>query len=43
MDPATLYVTDASLIGSKILDKFPEIISYSSKTEREKVSGMIML
>jgi hypothetical protein len=42
MKYATLYVMDPSIIGSKVLDTFPQILSYTSKSEDKKATGMII-
>lgn len=40
MQYATLYVMDPSLIGSKILDKLPQILSHSPKISNHRAIGM---
>lgn len=42
MQYATLYVMDPSLIGSKVFDIFPQILSYTSKSEDERATGMMI-
>ncbi|XVN41735.1 MAG: hypothetical protein RCO49_04470 [Rickettsia endosymbiont of Argas persicus] len=42
MQYAILYVMDPSLIGSKVLDTFPQILSYTSKSEGKDAAGMII-
>ncbi|QOL19831.1 hypothetical protein [Candidatus Bodocaedibacter vickermanii] len=42
MDYATLYISDPSIIGSKVLDTMPEILSYNSKSDNHHVLGMTL-
>jgi hypothetical protein len=42
MQYATLYVMDPSLIGSKVLHKLPQILSYSSKSSNDRAIGMVI-
>ncbi len=42
MQYATLYVMDPSLIGSKVLDQLPQILSYSSKSSDDSAIGMVV-
>jgi hypothetical protein len=39
---ASLYISDPFLLGSKFFDQFEEIESYSSLSEGENASGLIM-
>lgn len=42
MQYATLYVMDPSVVGSKVLNTIPQILSYTSKSEGEKATGMVI-
>lgn len=42
MQYATLYVMDPSLIGSKVLDSFSQIVSYTSISKGKDATGMII-
>jgi hypothetical protein len=42
MQYATLYVADPSVIGSKVLNTFPQILSYSAKSSDGRAAGMVI-
>lgn len=42
MQYVSLYVMDSSLIGSKVLNKIPQILSYSSKSSNDNAIGMVI-
>jgi hypothetical protein len=42
MDNVAFYISDPSIIGSKVLDTLPGILSYNSKSDDQNAIGMIL-
>lgn len=42
MQYATLYLADPSIVGSKVLNNFSQIISYADKSDDDKATGIVI-
>jgi hypothetical protein len=39
---AAIYISDPSLLGSRTLDTFPEVVSYASQSQGHVATGMML-